>query len=86
MKISARHKRTLETVFADPVPATIEWNEVTALMRALGARIKEREGSRVVFIINKSKLIIHRPHPRKELGKGAVESLKIFLRNNELTP
>jgi hypothetical protein len=41
--------------------------------------MKESGGSPVRFSIGERRIVLHRPHPRKELDKGAVTSLRMFL-------
>ena len=77
--VSNRHRRTWEAVFADPVRADIAWRDVETLLVALGAEITEGSGSRVRVRLNSEASVFHRPHPRKEMVKGAVRSLREFL-------
>ena len=44
-----KHLKTLELIFSRPVSANVRWSEVEALLLELGARIEEREGSRVLY-------------------------------------
>jgi hypothetical protein len=46
-----RHERTLDTIFAHPTSANVQWRDVEALFRELGAEISEREGSRVAAVL-----------------------------------
>jgi HicA toxin of bacterial toxin-antitoxin, len=62
------------------VRADIEWREVASLLKALGAEITEGRGSRVRVSLNGIRAVLHEPHPEKEMRKGAVRSLKGFLR------
>jgi len=57
-----------------------------ALFEAFGANIEERKGSRVAIELNDVVAIFHRPHPEKEIGKGAVASIKRFLREAGIEP
>jgi len=46
----------------------------------------EREGSRVeVFLFNEVR-VYHRPHPHPDTDKGAVASIKNWLKENEVLP
>ena len=50
------------------------------MMGAMGAEIEEdRSGSRVAIIIKDIKLIIHKPHPNKEMAKWAIEKIRDYL-------
>lgn len=72
--LSSRHRRTLEAVFKRPTRPDIPWRDIEALLGALGASKIEGRGSRVQFALGGRKATFHRPHPRKETNKGAVEA------------
>ncbi|KQP95093.1 hypothetical protein ASF60_02675 [Methylobacterium sp. Leaf113] len=86
MKVSGRHRSILEAIFADPVRSGIVWNDIEAMLRALGAEIEEGRGSRVRIALNGVRAVFHRPHPQKETDKGAVKSMRRFLTEAETTP
>ena len=46
---------------------------------ALGARIEEREGSRVLVRLFDERRVFHGPHPSPMTDKGAVASLREWL-------
>jgi hypothetical protein len=50
------------------------------LLGALGAEIREGRGSRIRVVLKNHVLNMHKPHPRKELGKYAVELVREFLK------
>jgi len=77
--LSAQHRKTLAAVFERPTRANVRWREAVGLVRALGAEITEGRGSRVRFALNGRRAVFHRPHPRPEMVKGAVEALRDFL-------
>jgi hypothetical protein len=39
--MTSSNRKTLETIFAQPVPATLEWRRIEALFVALGAQTIE---------------------------------------------
>jgi hypothetical protein len=82
----ARHRRTFEAIFADPVRANIAWSDIEALFIAAGAIISEGRGSRVRMSLNGVDAVFHRPHPRRETDRGAVRSVRRFLREAGVTP
>jgi hypothetical protein len=84
--MNAKHRKTLEAVFTDPVPAAIPWRDIEALLIACGAEISEGQGSRVRAALNGVRATFHRPHPQKETDKGAVKSVRRFLTEAEVTP
>lgn len=78
--MNARHKKTLKDVFSEPVRADISWKDIEAVLLALGADIGEGSGSRVRISLNGVRAVFHRPHPKKETDKGALKSVRRFLR------
>ncbi len=54
-------RRTLEAIFSQPVPATLEWRRIESLFVALGAQIIEGDGSRVRFLLNGVIATFHSP-------------------------
>jgi len=84
--MNAKHRRTLEAVFARPVPSDIRWADIESLLAALGAERSEGRDSRVRFLLNGVPAIFHRPHPRPETDKGAVGSVREFLKMAGVEP
>lgn len=82
----AKHDRTLQAVFADPVRAGINWSDIEAMLRHKGAAITEGRGSRLRIALNGVRAVFHRPHPRKETDKGAVRSMRRFLTEAGVKP
>jgi len=78
-KLAAKHARTLQAIFDNPVRAGIPWTDIEALLRACGAELSEGRGSRVRIALNGVRAVFHRPHPEKETDKGAVKSMRRFL-------
>jgi hypothetical protein len=77
--MTKKQEGTLRGIFTDPVRANIAWRDVESLLVALGAKLAEARGSRVSVVLNDRKAVLHRPHPRKEVGKGMVRGLRGFL-------
>jgi hypothetical protein len=84
--MSNKHQRTLEAIFKLPVLSNVKWKDCEKLLIHLGAEMGEGEGSRVHFILKGVKGSFHRPHPRKEIDKGALKSLRNFLENAGIKP
>jgi hypothetical protein len=84
--LSGKHQATLKAVFADPVRANIAWNDVSSLLRALGAIMVEGGGSMVAFTLHDARAVFHKPHPGKELPKGAVRAVRDFLTSVGVVP
>lgn len=81
-----KHRKILETIFADPVNASIAWSDIEGLFRAYGGEIREGNDSRVWFIFEKQVAVFHRPHPQPTADKGAVKSVRRYFTNIGLTP
>jgi hypothetical protein len=77
---------TLIAIFARPTKADIRWAAIESLIRALGGEVTERAGSRVAARLNGVTAIFHRPHPRPETKKGAVDAVRQFLTNAGVKP
>ncbi len=77
-----KHLKTLESIYSRPISANISWSDIEALLVALGARIEEREGSRVLVRLFDERRVFHRPHPSPMTDKGAVANLREWLNEN----
>ncbi len=77
--MNAKHRKTMEAVFALPVPRTLEWRRIEALLVALGCEIIEGDGSRVAFKRDGLRADFHRPHPDKEAKPYQVRLAREFL-------
>lgn len=76
-----KQQRTLTMIFENPVRSDIVWNDIERLVVGLGGLVKEREGSRVAFMLNERVAIFHRPHPGKVTNKLTVRDVRKFLVN-----
>lgn len=77
--MAAKHRKTFQAIFDDPVRANILWMDIEALFLSLGAERDEGSGSRVRFFLNGIRATFHRPHPQKETDRGTVKSVRKFL-------
>lgn len=84
--MNSRHRKTLATVFTDPVSGTIEWAAVENLLLAAGARLIEGRGSRVRFEKDGEVATFHRPHPAKEAKRYQVRDARDFLERIGVRP
>ena len=77
---------TLNPIYARPPRADIRWSAIESLILALGGEVLERAGSRVAAKLNGVTAVFHRPHPRPETKKGAVDAVRQFLTNAGVKP
>ena len=73
------HRKTIESLFKQPIPKTLEWRKIEALLQAIGAKVIEGSGSRVRFEMNGIVISFHRPHPHKEAKPYQVRDARRFL-------
>jgi len=76
----------LNALFVRPTKANIRWSAIESLIRALGGEVTEGEGRRVAARLNGVTAVFHRPHPRPETKKGAVDAVRQFLINAGVKP
>jgi hypothetical protein len=86
MVAARKHRSLVEKIFREPPPADVRWADVESLLSALGAEISEGRGSRVRLFLNGVRAVFHRPHPRPTMDRGAVRSLRRFLREAGVSP
>lgn len=85
-RMRRKHARTLNAIFADPIQSGILWRDIETMLEALGAEMSERRGSRICISLNGVDAVFHRPHPRKETDKGAISSMRRFLKESGVEP
>lgn len=79
-KIGKKHQQTLKNVFEDPIKSNVKWVDIENMLIALGAELSEGSGSRIRIYLNNIRAVFHRPHPIKETDKGALKSMRRFLK------
>jgi hypothetical protein len=84
--LNIRHRHTLAEIFRNPVPSSIKWADIEALLIALDAELSEGSGSRVRIALNGVRAVFHRPHPQPATDKGAVKSMRRFLTEAGVKP
>jgi hypothetical protein len=84
--LNNRHQNTLFAIYKHPVPASIKWADIEALLHALGAELSEGSGSRLRISLNGVRAVFHRPHPQPTTDKGAVKSMRRFLTEAGVKP
>lgn len=85
MSLSSKHRKTLQTIFDNPVRSDVEWKKIESLLTALGGELSEGRGSRIRVALNNVRAVFHRPHPQKETDKGALKSVRRFLKEAGIT-
>ena len=84
--MNAKHRKTLEAIFARPTSASIVFADIEALIKALGGSVSEREGSRVKIELKGELWRCHRPHPGKEAKRYQVEEARELLQRVGVLP
>ena len=84
--MNRKHRKTLDTVFADPISGNIEWRKIEALFKAVGCEIIEGSGSRVTILHKDIKATFHRPHSGKEALRYRVSAARDFLKMIGIIP
>ena len=86
LTINSKHRKTLITVFSDPVSRNLEWRRIESLLLAVGCELIEGQGSRIAFKHGDLRADFHRPHPGKEAKPYQVRAAREFLKKLEVTP
>ncbi|WP_342754728.1 type II toxin-antitoxin system HicA family toxin [Pantoea sp. MBD-2R] len=81
-----KHQCTLNKIFTSPPPVNIKWSDIESLIKALGGRVTEGNGSRCRFILNDSIAKFHRPHPLPDTDRDAIVSLREWLESTGVKP
>ena len=81
-----KHQRTLEEIFRRPTASGIRWDDIMSLLKACGAYLEERKGSRVAVELGDHTAIVHRPHPRSTVDKGTVVDIRKLLMGAGVNP
>lgn len=84
--MNASHRKTLATIFTDPVAKSLEWRRIEALLIAIGCSVIEGNGSRVRFEKDGHIATFHRPHPTKEAKPYQVRDARLHLENLGVKP
>jgi hypothetical protein len=74
--MNKKGQKTLQAIFAKPTRSDIKWQDIESLLVSMGAVISEGRGSRVRIHFKGWCGIFHRPHPKRETIKGAVDQIR----------
>ena len=77
--MNGKQRKTLASIFKDPVSGTLEWAAIENLLVAVGCETIEGNGSRVRFVRDGYVVSFHRPHPAKEAKRYQVRDAREFL-------
>jgi hypothetical protein len=77
--MNTKNRKTLNSIFHNPVKSDIPWKEIESLFQDLGAEVSQGRGSRVRVALNDVRAVFHRPHPQRFTDKGALVSVRRFL-------
>ncbi|HSO76499.1 MAG TPA: type II toxin-antitoxin system HicA family toxin [Blastocatellia bacterium] len=84
--MNARHRKTLQAIFARPTSPSVVFSSIEALVVALGGSITEREGSRIKITLLGEQWHCHRPHPGRHAKRYQVEEARELLERVGVTP
>jgi len=84
--MNSKQKRTLASIYADPVPTSLAWKDIESLFVALSVEVIEGRGSRVRFYKARIVASFHRPHPKKEAKPYQVRDARAFLKQLGVEP
>ena len=80
LNMKAKHKKTLLTIFTDPVNGNMEWDKIEALLVAIGCQVVEGTGSSVTFEKDGIRAYFHRPHPARAALRYRIKDAREFLK------
>jgi hypothetical protein len=84
--LSRKNQSILQSIFDEPLRSNVQWKDLISLLKTVGAEISEGAGSRTRIALNGVRAVFHRPHPRKEIDKGALKDVRRFLTTAGITP
>lgn len=77
--MSQKHENLLSEIFRDPIVSGIQWREIEALLKHLGATFESLPGTRVRVNLNDNDGILHRPQRGSALDRKSIQHLREFL-------
>ena len=84
--MNTKQRRTLESIFRKPTPASLPWDDIESLLRALDATISAGRGSRVRVSLNGHDAVFHVPHPERNANQGRIRAVRQFLEKAGVMP
>ena len=77
--MNSKQRKVLTGIFLKPTSASLVFADIESLIKALGGKVFEREGSRVSIQLLGEEWRCHRPHPGKEAKRYQVEQARDLL-------
>ena len=77
--MNSKQRRALERMFSRPTPSGLRWADIVSLLGAVGVKVADRSGSRVLLKKGAERMVVHRPHPGPETGRATVRDIAAFL-------
>jgi hypothetical protein len=84
MKLSNRHRVTIDQIFDRPSSGNVEWREVLSLLEAVGGVVEEPNGRYRVTLGGETE-VFDRPHG-KDVDVQVLVDLRRMLRNAGFEP
>lgn len=84
--MNSKQVKILAALFETPTRRDLCFAEIQALLRALGARILQREGSRVRITLDRFVLVTHAPHGTTALKPYQIRDLRQLLTDAGVQP
>jgi hypothetical protein len=79
-----RHRKVLHQLFAHPISANIDFQEVQSVLKELGAELEDRSGARVAVTLKGHTVLFH--HANHALPKEEVQQIRRFLIDCGIAP
>ena len=86
MSIDAKHRRTLEELFAHPISMNIDFWKVVNLFKDLGAEVDETEKDHLKVKLHGQEMSFPIPHKKNIDNKHEVVAIRDFLKQAGVTP
>lgn len=86
MSIDAKHRRTLQELFAHPISMNIDFWKVENLFDDLGAEVDETGKGNLKVKLNGQEMSFPIPHKKNIDSKHEVVAIRDFLKSAGVTP
>lgn len=83
--MSHHNQKVLESIFAHPISANIDFKDLTHALTAFGVTVEEKAANKVALSMEGRSVTIHRPH-QHTLPKDEVATVRGFLVDCGITP